>query len=153
MSPGRKRTNAVALRQERQKKALVEQLGRVPVVQVACEKLGVGRATYYRWRADDPKFAAAADRAIADGRGLINDLAESQLLSAIRDRNMSAIVFWLKCHHADYATKLKVSGEVRHVPAELTPEQEEVVREALRLSMPADDNSNDREPHDGRETD
>lgn len=70
-------------RQEEQKKLLLEQLTKTPIVQIACEKSGVGRATYYRWRKDDPDFAREADASLKEGRLLVNDMAESQLMSAI----------------------------------------------------------------------
>jgi hypothetical protein len=86
-------------RQTKEKELLLEQFRKMPIVQIACEKTGIGRATYYRWRKDDQKFANQADLALEDGNRLINDIAESQLLSAIRDKNMTAIIFWLKSHH------------------------------------------------------
>jgi hypothetical protein len=67
-----------------------------------------------------------------DGQLLVNDLAESQLVSAVKDRNLSAIMYWLKHHHPNYATTI----EIKHALADetLTAEQETVVREALRLA-------------------
>ena len=82
------------------KELLIEQLKKTPIVQVACEKVGVGRATYYRWRKEDEEFAKLADEAISEGNFLVNDMAESQLMSAIRDKNLTAIIFWLKHHPA-----------------------------------------------------
>ena len=58
-----------------------------------CEKSGISRATYYRWKKDDPDFREKAEEALMDGESLINDMAESQLISAIRDQNMTAIIF------------------------------------------------------------
>jgi len=33
---------------EANKKALIEQLKKTPIVQICCEKVNIGRATYYR---------------------------------------------------------------------------------------------------------
>lgn len=119
-----------------QKDLLLEQLKKTPIVQVACEKVGVSRATYYRWRKEDPKFAKASDLALSEGALLINDMAEMQLMSAIRNRNMQAIMYWLKHHHSSYATKVELSGRITHLREELSDEEKELVEKALRLAMP-----------------
>ncbi len=116
-----------------QKALLLEQLKKTPIVQIACEKLGISRMTYYRWRKEDPKFSKESDTALSDGSMLINDMAESQLMSAIRDKNMTAIIFWLKHHHATYTERLEISGHLKHTSEELTPEQEALVKKALSL--------------------
>lgn len=120
--------------QQKDKEKLLDQLKKTPIVQVACERCGVPRATYYRWRKDDESFAESCEAAIEESTGFINDMAESQLIAAIKDRNMTAIIYWLKSHHASYATKVQISGEVKHQLEVLTPEQVEVVSHALQLS-------------------
>lgn len=125
--------NTVERRKTKNKKLILEQLKKTPIVQIVCEKSGVGRATYYRWRKEDPEFSRLADQAISEGQLLVNDLAESQLISAIRDKNLSAIVFWLKTHHPSYASKLEITGKIKH-EEQLTPEQEALVMKALKLA-------------------
>lgn len=112
---------------------LLEQLKKTPIIQVACSKTNIARTTYYRWRQADAKFAKAADTALIDGCLLINDMAESQLISAVKDKNFSAIVYWLKHHHPTYTNRLEITAPMKQ-PDELTPEQETIVREALRRS-------------------
>jgi hypothetical protein len=121
------------MKADKEKQLLLEQLKKTPIIQIACEKIGLGRTTYYRWRQADSKFALAADTAIFDGCLLINDMAESQLISAIRDKNFPAIVYWLKHHHPTYANRLEITAQLKQ-SEELTPEQEVIVREALRRS-------------------
>jgi hypothetical protein len=84
----------IQLRQQKEREILLEHLKKTPIVQLACEKSGVGRATYYRWRKEDSDFAKKAERAIQKGVLLMNDFAESQLISSIRDKNMTAIIYW-----------------------------------------------------------
>ncbi len=108
---------------------MLEQLQKTPVVQVCCEKLGIARSTYYRWREESPEFAKQADKALAEGVALINDLTESQLLSAIKDRNISAIFYWLNHRHSAYSNKLEVTTKVDKEI--LTTEQEELIKKAL----------------------
>lgn len=121
------------MKTENEKQLLIEQLKKTPVVQVACEKIGIGRATFYRWKNTDEKFAIAVNEAISDGNGLVNDMAESQLMSAIKDKNLTAIIFWLRNHHPSYATRVEVTAKLKH-DEELTPEQEELVMKALKLA-------------------
>ena len=116
------------------KKNLIIRLTKMPIVEAACKQAGVPRSTYYRWRKDDPDFANACDEAIENSAGLINDLAESQLISAIKDKSMPAITFWLKHHHKAYATRVQVSADTSQVKQGLTPEQSVAVGEALRLA-------------------
>ena len=65
---------------------------------------------------------------------MMNDLAESQLLKAVKDGNMSAIAFWLRSRHTSYSTKL----EIVDIPEreELTKEQKEIVRRVLKAYQP-----------------
>jgi hypothetical protein len=126
------RAATVAQKTARDKSALIGQLRKTPVIQIACEKTGVSRQTYYRWR-DDEEFARAADAALVDGKSLVNDLAESQLLSAIRDGAAWGVQYWLKHHHLDYAAKMEVVAQIKS-DGKLSPEQEATLEEALKLS-------------------
>lgn len=127
-------TESIKIRQVKDKELLLEQLRKMPIVQVACQKVGVGRASYYRWRKEDKEFAKAADSALQEGSLLVNDMAESQLLSAIRDKNLGAIIFWLKSHHPAYTTKMEVTAQLKSQDETLTPEQEALVTKALQLA-------------------
>lgn len=121
-------------RQSKEKTFVTEQLKKTPIVQLACEKTGVSRATYYRWSKEDPDFSQKAEEAIAQGSLLVNDMAESQLMSAIRDKNLTAIIFWLKHHHSTYATRVEVLAKIKHDDEQLTPEQDELITRALKLA-------------------
>ncbi len=127
-------TNTIIKRQSIQKKDLLEKLKETPVVEVACRKIGIARATYYRWKINDEKFAKEAELALEAGSALVNDMAESQLLTAIKDQNMTAIIFWLKHHHQAYATKVEVTANLKNQNETLTPEQEALVTKALQLA-------------------
>lgn len=119
---------------EKQKQLLLEQLKKTPIVQIACEKTNISRATYYRWRKEDDGFAKLADEAVMEGALLVNDMAESQLISAIKDKNMRAITFWLQTHHKGYSSKVELNGKMEIDNKPLTPEQETLLRKALELS-------------------
>jgi len=116
------------------KNKMLERLRKTPIVEMACKQSAIPRSTYYRWRKDDETFASECDDAIEHSAGLINDLAESQLISAIKDKSMPAITFWLKHHHKTYRTRIEVSAELQTVKQELTPEQIILVSRALQLA-------------------
>lgn len=128
---------------DREKQALIEQLRMLPIVQIACKKTGIGRATYYRWRKHDPEFAEKADEALEEGVLLVNDLAESQLIEGIRGGDMRAINFWLRNRHSAYEQRVKVKATVHAIRDELTEEQRLMVENALRmgqlLELPTED--------------
>ena len=127
---------------QQDKKKLLAQLTRTPIVEAACKQIGLPRSTYYRWQKEDEAFAEACDETIELSVGRINDLAESQLINAIKDRNMSAITFWLKHHHKSYETRVKVDAHVEHEIQELTPEQEQLISRALALAGLKDSEEN-----------
>lgn len=118
---------------EQIKESILEQLRKTPIIQIACEKLSISRMSFYRWKKEDKEFAKKIDEALLDGQLLVNDLAESQLISAIKDRNMNAVMSWLKHHHPAYRAKLQIEGTVNTVQ-ELSDEQKELVRKALELA-------------------
>ena len=115
------------------KKKLLLRLAKTPIVEVACTQSGVPRSTYYRWRKRDEKFAEAFDEALEESTGRINDLAESQLIAAIKEQNMTAIIFWLKHHHKRYTTRVELTARFKQDES-LTPEQAATVQAALRLA-------------------
>lgn len=127
-----------------QKEKFLKRLKETPIVELVCKKLGVGRTTYYRWRIQDREFAKAADEAISTGNLLINDMAESQLISAIKDKNLGAIIFWLRHHHSNYANKIEVTARLKQ-DEKLTPDQEALIDKALKLAalIPTIKNSKD----------
>ena len=128
-----KKLSTVDKRIESNKKLLLEQLNRIPIVQIACEKSDISRASYYRWRQEDPEFASLTDEAIESGVSLINDMAESQLIASIKEGNLGALTYWLKHRHKAYSNKLEVTGSIQAVRDALTEEELNLVKEAIEL--------------------
>ena len=124
----------ITIRKNQQMNLLIEQLKKTPIIQIACEKVGVSRATYYRWCKSNKKFQQGADQALEDGKKLINDMAESQLIAGIKNQNMTAIIYWLKHNHASYKNTLELSGSIKSDNTKLTPQQEKVIKNALKLT-------------------
>ena len=122
MAKNKRDSKLIDQRQQEQKKQIIDQLRKIPIIQSACEKNGVARATYYRWVAEDEAFASGAEEAIREGTAFINDMAESQLISLIKDQNYPAIAFWLRNRHKAYADKLRIDAAVTVKPPEMSPE-------------------------------
>lgn len=129
-----KNQNVIDARKAREQAMLLEQLRKMPIIQIACEKSGVSRATYYRWKKEDETFTKAADEALQDGVTLVSDMAESQLLSQIRDNNLGAVMYWLKHRNPNYNTKLEVTTKIKTQDEALTPEQRALIEKAIELS-------------------
>ncbi len=122
-------------RQQKEKESLLEQLKKFPIIQVACLKAGISRASFYRWKIEDKEFASAIDKAIEEGEESINDLSEAQLISMIKDKNFSAIHLWLRHHHPKYALRVEIATKPI-VEEELVQEQRETVERAIQLFSP-----------------
>ena len=126
--------NATQLRQKGEKRAVVEQLKKTPIIQLACERAGISRATFYRWQEKDKKFNKEVRDAMTEGEMFINELSESQIIALIKDKNFQAIQLWLKNHHPKYTDKIEISGNINNIEEKLAPEQAAVVRAALKLA-------------------
>lgn len=120
-------------KKSRLQKAFFEELRKVPIVLVACEKSGISRNSVYRWKREDKEFSKAMDEALAEGEALVNDMSESQLLTLIKEKNWSAISFWLRHRNPKFKDKIEVTSKIEDAD-ELTPSQAEIVRQALKLA-------------------
>lgn len=127
------KVQTIKVRQGKLETALLEQLERTPIKELACDKVGISRTTFYRWVNSSKTFAADVEKSLTTGREFINDLAESQVLALIKQGEIKAIRLWLTHNSARYANKLELSGTVS-TNTELSPEQKKVIREALKLS-------------------
>ena len=116
------------------KKRFLEHLRKVPIIQVACEKTSVSRATIYRWRDKEKKFRKEFEEALAEGEALVNDMSESQLISLIKEKNFQAVSFWLRHRHQKFRERIEVSGTLETKQETLSKEEAKLVRKALRLA-------------------
>lgn len=124
--------NKIITRQSKDKDILLENLRRSPIIEVACNKSGVGRTTFYRWKKQDEEFSKQVDKAIDEGIKLVNDMAESQLLTAIKDGDLKAVFYWLNHRHQAYLNKVEFTGHLNH-DYKLTKEQEELITKAIQM--------------------
>ena len=129
-------SKVIQKRQSKEMKLLIDNLRKIPIVQVACEKTGVSRATFYRWHKANQTFAKLADDAITESVEIVHDMAEAKLVSSIRDGNMTAIVYWLKHRHKAYSNRVEVLGTLSHLGCEISDEYKELIHKALQIALP-----------------
>lgn len=110
----------------------LEELAKVPIIQVACEKCNLSRNTVYRWRKEDKTFEKKMDEALTNGVAFVNDMSESQLLTLIKEKSYSAISFWLRHRNDNYKDRIEIT--TKEESGELSPSQAKVVRHALKLA-------------------
>ncbi len=91
---------------DKDKNKFLEELEKNPIIQIACRKTGVGKSTYYRWIKEDKNFKKESEESLNKGRLLINDLAESKIISFISNNNLTAAIYWLKNNHSRYSEKV-----------------------------------------------
>ena len=77
------------LKKEQLLKALEKSLG---IASTACEAVNISRTTYYKYYNEDKDFKRSVD-SIGD---IALDCAESQLFELIKEKNVTAIIFYLK---------------------------------------------------------
>jgi len=130
------------------KEKFFEELRNIPIVQVACEKTGVSRNSVYRWKKEDKDFSRKMDEAMADGVAFVNDMSESQLLTMIKEKNWSAISFWLKHRNDNYKNKLEITAKEDY---ELTEAEQQTVGEALRFANKLLEKNHEKAIQNGRE--
>lgn len=126
--------DTVEERIEKDKQSVLNALKEMPIVQVACKRAGISRATYYRWRNEDTKFASQSEDALGEGIEIINDMSESQLVTLIREKKMPAISMWLKHNHARFSTKKIPPRKSHATPPPLSPEEKAIMQKALKLA-------------------
>lgn len=90
---------------------IIEILSENPSIHYACRKVGVARATHYRWMKDNADYRTAISRALKNGRQLWNENAEAVLLKKVREGNMRAVTFYLTHNDARYIPKRSIYSE------------------------------------------
>ncbi|MFA5030830.1 MAG: hypothetical protein WC495_04535 [Patescibacteria group bacterium] len=122
------------MKKDRLQSLVLEQLRKIPIIHVVAEKVGVSRSTIYRWKDESEQFRKDFEVALREGEEFISDMAESQLINLMKDKHWPSIRFWLERRSEKFRNRLEVSGSLQMPQEELSPEQQAIVREALRLA-------------------
>ncbi len=100
----------IAARQRKDKDKLTEQFKKIPILQIACERAAVSRATYYRWLEDDSVFRDAAMASIAEGEAFLSDKSEAQIVSLVGEKHFGAAKYYLEHHNDTYGKGKGLGG-------------------------------------------
>jgi hypothetical protein len=138
------------MKKDRVKDLFLEQLKKVPNIQVACEKVGVARSTVYKWRDEDPEFKTALEQALAEGEAMLNDLGENQLYSLMLERHYPAIQFWLRHRNPKFRDKLEISAATPEEREALSESENAIVERGLAMleGLPEEINSDNEQHHE-----
>lgn len=115
------------------KKKFLELIEQNPIVQIACNKLNVGRSTIYHWLEKDKRFMGAYKKAQKIGNGKICDVGESKLIQNVDRGDQRAIEFLLKHKSSDYRDSEDTLSTLKKL------EIHKLEEERLKLSKEYDD--------------
>jgi hypothetical protein len=116
----------------RLKNKFLEELERTPIVQFACDRVGISRNTYYRWMKEDTAFYFEATEALNTGIDFVNDDAESNLLNSIRRGDLSSTKYWLSSQHKRYRRPFYYRPERDGDTLEERKKKEKIAEDRLR---------------------
>ncbi len=89
------------------KQKLLQEIEKVGNVYSSCLKIGVNKATYYRWKKEDKEFAKLAIKAEKTGRENMCDIAEHALMQNVKEKKMDAIKYVLGHNSTRYKPKIR----------------------------------------------
>lgn len=125
------------MRDKKVKDLLIEILKKTPLIQAACQKAEISRSTFYRWMATDEDFSIKVKMAMSEGRKIINDYAKSQVISKIKEGNLTACFYWLNHNDKRFMNKIEIGGKIETIKR-LSPDQEEKIERAIKYLLPTE---------------
>lgn len=102
-------------RRQKLKERIIIELGTTPIIEAACRKAGIARATYYRWLEEDDTFYSDAELAQAQGRERVSDMAESEIMKGIGRGDFRYVKYWLGHNNERYVRKQQPAKPYRRV--------------------------------------
>lgn len=127
------------MKKDKVEKTFLEELAKTSNVSVACEKVGLSRQTVYRWKDESKEFDQMFEEAINLGVDSVNDLAESRVITRIKNGEFSACKYWLDNHKKDYIRprpegfwdKLTNNDRVDRIEVKLFTKPEDVEKDKI----------------------
>lgn len=137
------------MKKSKLEKTLLEVLEKVSNISIACDKVGISRYTFYRWKDGDPKFAKKIEKAMRFGDESVCDLVDSKIISAVKSGEWKALKFVAEKRHPKYKKYRPIppNSDIQNLPTEIefhivnspTKGTEEYRRWVKRLSADLDD--------------
>jgi hypothetical protein len=107
---------------------------KTPVIQHACEQCEISRNSYYEWMKKDPEFAQLVSDRMGIGIDLVNDVAESNVLTGIKKGDPGMTKYWLSARHKAYRRPFSLST-VRHEDPEIEKARIEEKKKKARAML------------------
>lgn len=115
---------------ETSKKELLKELEKTGNIYFACQKLGISRATFYRWM-QDKQFKKDATRSINLGRESSCDIAEYALIKGAKEGKIENIKYYLVHNSKRYKPKKSDKFIIEHKTSQKTPQEPQKTLEDL----------------------
>ena len=97
------------------KNKLVGEIAKSGNVYFSCNRVGIGKSSYYRWKKEDPEFNRSAELAVREGIENNCDVAEHALMLKIKDKDINAIKYQLSHNSPRYMPKHNKTVRIEHV--------------------------------------
>lgn len=105
------------MKKRRLEQRIIEEFQKFPNPSFVCEKVGISRHTFYRWRDLDKKFNERIEEALSVGNDSLCDLAESKLLTNVNNGNQRSIEYLLSHRSERYKPKKPtIEDKVKLIP-------------------------------------
>jgi hypothetical protein len=109
---------------EATKNKLIQELEKSGNVYLSCLKVGINKATYYRWLKEDNAFAKKAYQAIRFGRENNCDVAEHSIMLLVKEKNLKASEYILSHNSPRYKPSMSSSKVyLEHKRSSVEPEK------------------------------
>ncbi|MFA6430452.1 MAG: hypothetical protein WC229_00980 [Candidatus Paceibacterota bacterium] len=118
------------------KQKLLKELEKSGNVYVSCIRVNVERSTFYRWKSENKVFRENANRAINRGKENGSDIAEHSLMQLVKEKDMSAIKYYLGHNSPRYKKPTTNKVVITHQSmAQPDPEKSEVhIEEVFQMA-------------------
>lgn len=125
------------LKARQAKKLMISFLEKYPIVEAACNKIGISRSTHYEWMRRDAKYRSSIEEAMELSISTVNDIAESNIINGVKRGDFKETRFWLAHRHAAYKNKTEIvkipEGYSKDVV--LSPKQQADMERSLNFAL------------------
>ena len=113
------------------KNSICEILEKSPIVESACQKVGITRMMFYRWKKEDETFSQKVDESLKISRASLCDLAESKMIQLIGEGHPSMIRFCLRHNSPQYQKNPDVNQQFHFNSSEWGADHIQAMMKAL----------------------
>ncbi|MFA6515323.1 MAG: hypothetical protein WCT42_03610 [Candidatus Paceibacterota bacterium] len=90
------------MRTNNEKQRFLETLEEVPLISIAAKRMGISKATIYRWKSRSPNFSEQIEKALAKGRDIVNDSVEGRIITQAKNGDFKSQKLWLENNCSRY---------------------------------------------------